>query len=1720
MPNYAYTLDPHQNNSANIIPAETQVLAPSTNATYQKDRVVFPAFAPFYEQGLEVRLNGQLLTFGTDYFLSHKYLTASERCAKNIYAGIWFINLSLKGTLSIKYHTLGGSYTTDTATIAAHRSIMGDPSEECWENVLGEDPYFPAVDIQSDRDAFIDEGHIVTALNELASTIRNKDVAQGDLYQMLESYLATLEGIVAGSTILTHKGDKANPHDDLWHESNALKVDGIAANATKAFGRTLAALTTYINSIGITKATLDQYVLRDTNSVLTGDMVLTDDFFTIETKPDSPNVLSRIQFQKNNVKFESATNVIIQADEKKNAAGESAALAAGNTELKVVSSGAVTDLNGLLLNGKVVLHRGNMSDLLPEGGAFLLDIVTQSTNTMTIAGKGTQSNPLKADLVIEQATPSVPGIAMGSVTYSQPDDSKVAFSQATSELNSKINAKLPTSKTINGLDLSKDIVLTASNVGLSNAPKVSDADYGVSAKQRLLLTNYALKSHTHSFAEMLFVPATTSIYGITTLTDNIGSGSETTGVSAAAVSEMYYTAQGLETQLRESLPSDVIDLTQYGGNNYLPIPAQGAYGAAGDNRASLSLAGLVESNDQLVILRNGQDDFEKGIFYWYATVLSDGTLTNEVSTSTKYQPTYLKTKGYNVDLEVCAIGSEDVFACRATNNDWHVILTSKTMDMTKHIGAKITGFRYNYTMRMFKVGEEILIIYPILNNDRFHVQAWKFSVDDIINLQEVTPVPLFLSGEDAFNTQLTDVTAFNFVPQGIGTDADPNHLMCRQDNSYWSTINLCHGPYRNYDALLDDTGVLHVIVTSSMYLANSVTSKWQNVWQVSFSLDTHTGEVVLNEKRFPVYLREGGFSFDNGALSGGTTLLEANNTGGVIRSRGHSFSFSYTNTIRAAYLRWFAKNDGTEFTADDMTRDAYQNVGNVKPVSIIKGSYGSVIEPNMRSIVLLPDNWFVASNERGGPWVAARYDPDSTYPGVEGFGPTNDRYAITQQEWLNLKRIPRWVDKDGNESRKGFVFSSGVYNGVYPRESEGVGVNDKRVTLGSGVWADMIAQMRAISGAVADSPQRLYEVCNAGFYGDLDYPDTVKCVVSYEMMYANDVSDLAGSRTILTQLFKFTFTSTASDGGKLVTINSITVLPTTLYRGTAGGYRSISISSENYGCSGRFDLEDYTLFTFATPSNRATTGSSGHFWRLWNSKADDSWTWQNYAIENHSTYLGHDYIPGKGHVRFNYGAAAESVKMEIYADGPSGAFQTTEFFSATKTAEGWNVYFTEEVPFFVNGKQYRLPVTDIDLKEVFPNDYQNNTFYVYAFLDVDGIAKYKISLLRTADNNGEIFIGSVTTASTQIESISIERVTRLGEFREMDEHKVSETAHLQAKSLLNKESVGLGLLSNADIKHTLVIPTFKEVFDSWYRFSHNASDNYPASAAETLTWTYDPNTDSIKNTTNSGTYIGIVSNEAVGDYTCQIVVNSTSGDDDWIGVVFAFVKDENGDEHTLSALACGDATHAEDFSVGYNYSRKNAKRYFTGNSSSRPKVNWNNIPERTITIIRTGTVFDISISKYRDEDGTDYHYVLDTALHPELSVFKGAVRFGYSSLSQPGSTWRNIIRPDEGASGYYASKKLLKEYCTWNNKILSLTGKVVGSANAKVVVQLPTKFRGLPMVSWTSDNVTYDTVNSIDSVGIAISADGNQLEFTFPANYTEATLSYTALFMNDTRLTI
>ena len=135
--NMSYTFDPTGKALQNKVIGETKLIGLLPGRTHL---YAIPLNGPFFSEGFIVKYTPavgaeRILIESIDYKFGFLYLDATRKINKPVYAAISLTDLTLNGTLTYSYQTLGSTYSTDSDTISSIENISeNDPLFSIWEN--------------------------------------------------------------------------------------------------------------------------------------------------------------------------------------------------------------------------------------------------------------------------------------------------------------------------------------------------------------------------------------------------------------------------------------------------------------------------------------------------------------------------------------------------------------------------------------------------------------------------------------------------------------------------------------------------------------------------------------------------------------------------------------------------------------------------------------------------------------------------------------------------------------------------------------------------------------------------------------------------------------------------------------------------------------------------------------------------------------------------------------------------------------------------------------------------------------------------------------------------------------------------------------------------------------------------------------------------------------------------------------------------------------------------------------------------------------------------------------------------------------------------------------------------------------------------------------------------------------------------------------------------
>ena len=209
---------------------------------------------------------------------------------------------------------------------------------------------------------------------------------------------------------------------------------------------------------------------------------------------------------------------------------------------------------------------------------------------------------------------------------------------------------------------------------------------------------------------------------------------------------------------------------------------------------------------------------------------------------------------------------------------------------------------------------------------------------------------------------------------------------------------------------------------------------------------------------------------------------------------------------------------------------------------------------------------------------------------------------------------------------------------------------------------------------------------------------------------------------------------------------------------------------------------------------------------------------------------------------------------------------------------------------------------------------------------------------------------------------------------------------------------------------------FSTVFSTWRRFSHLASTpNQPASAAELESWVYDATNNWIVSTINSGTYLGFISPNGYDSYEALVEVKSNDADDDCISFVVAYVTDDAGKEHTISAVRSARSSSVSSsttWALFYNFQQPSQVKLVDGTATC-PNVataGWSGQAAR-FSVERDGDTITARTTQIAatlppgDEIDPATEIVLNIGDFEVLDLFRDPCRVGLGAFSQSNASF-------------------------------------------------------------------------------------------------------------------
>lgn len=841
----------------------------------------------------------------------------------------------------------------------------------------------------------------------------------------------------------------------------------------------------------------------------------------------------------------------------------------------------------------------------------------------------------------------------------------------------------------------------------------------------------------------------------------------------------------------------VIPVSRYGNLTYLPAGVSGSFEGATTSLNPRDTVLLLEDDGTLAYLRNGQNGSKLGVYYAYFPNALGATMPQSIKTNRRYQPAYFPT-GYTAAW--IQSSSESVIFGRLQNSagalsDYFVSITNGTLDDTKHSGCIIPAATYlslGFTLGETIVCDDKVVFFGVVsdNDGVLELRVWTLPLVDVIAGGNRTP------------TRMTGITTTSFMNRQYVTDAlrvvnYQRHVDAAQYPLYHNPdsiqpLNVFHFERPHVYAAAQN-GLIRLKFFGNSYAPTSEQAQY-NYLQFSFVFNPNTKVATLdaqyqgqqNVVRRTNPADSKSLTVWTGSLFNNVDLDEArpqmaNTMPHLLYSGQWLFNFrvqqiSDSLDVIRVKLKSKITNVYDALLRGNAKGESWQVVG-------IRPSYGSAIGGMLRGLTQLISGrvmiYCSGKDATGEQFMGLAYSdlegaPNANYSSLVngpmvGYKPsakrafikdvTGESEAVVEQRWAApiVESSPSVVNLSGQHFIEGLRNSNArILNGANFNYSGVMSCSDA-------VLAAARNTVLAMTGA--NVRQALCQ---------LIVPRTSGCPAFMVVTYCTQ----AGGQFLVVAPCTVTLAGDVITG---ITINSIS--PSALWTPDAGVGVTAAVGIYNqigpiaiYDTGTSFLIGLASPFGFLVPGN-APSGSisfrysktAGWVWptnlnmKVWNSTT-------NAMVYNASTGMGFGMAIQMQDIA-DYGT--KSVFLPIAGNNGDAAFDnwagdlgtaaTRRVIVSQDVAETWMLYFTEPTPLMVVGNYYTLPVTTIDLTTIKAAP-ANTTFYVYAQV-VGGVASYLLETAVPSERSTKIYIGYIRTGDTSIETVAVEKTTKLWYFR-------------------------------------------------------------------------------------------------------------------------------------------------------------------------------------------------------------------------------------------------------------------------------------------------------------------------------------------------------------------
>lgn len=837
----------------------------------------------------------------------------------------------------------------------------------------------------------------------------------------------------------------------------------------------------------------------------------------------------------------------------------------------------------------------------------------------------------------------------------------------------------------------------------------------------------------------------------------------------------------------------VLPVSRVGTMDYLPMSINGSYeGATTYYSSKHILPIIIEDNGTLVYLRPGTNGSTDGYYYCYTADARNVSDLVPVLSNTKYVPSFFTVNHKLLDF-VGTKASELLFmkTNNGTNDTYTIGLTNGTMNSISHQYVEFNRSLLGTTDPQYAhIVDSTIYIWCIDSYETtsaFDISLYTISVDNVRNgvttsLARVTG----FSGATIYGTAVSSSNTVRIAQRYISTSSSDNPFLLTDANTTTSLFQLNTNGVIQAAANSDSTSIRVALFHPWAMNATGITGI-QTHWGLSLTYNISTKTYVLDKPAAgPITVSSNGSSFTY-TNPYNSTMENINGFPSDAQGNVPTIFQTADGMVFSTVARYITspQHKITRATISSFT-NAYDSLNlvnrtlNSVTLKYVNPVYGSALGENLiNPIVISPTRIMLScsGNDSNGSFgfdsrVYADIGSTRTYSynsivsdsTINGYAPQPTRTRVDNADFKYTGMITL-VAADGTTRSYGSSFVEGLTKpagGLLNTSTFdfGTAYTMTNTALLTTLKTQMINAV-TITGTVLESKIVLYYV------PDSSYGKSI-AIVSLR----TDTVDGSGySGHVIVSTVDVTLS-----GQNITALNAAA----SVINGVSSGV--ITINLTYFARMAGLTIAKYSGFSYiGIPALFNMGTSSNASFRSMLGKLDASNNIVSLrAITSQYLSGGTSYevgvLPGFGFGLFENGDVTDYQTKLVYkyhgtteanldaliAD-PTSTPTARYVVASQEVPQGFNVYFTQEIPVFLHGAYYEMPVQTINLTTIQANP-ANTTFYLYITI-VEGTAIYQISTTLLTEELYRVYIGTIVTGASSITSITTEKVTRFLTYR-------------------------------------------------------------------------------------------------------------------------------------------------------------------------------------------------------------------------------------------------------------------------------------------------------------------------------------------------------------------